>query len=250
MQEDEGDCDKRYLAVKVIDDVFTPWLSDVSEARRQAELQTHHRQARVTSRDGELPPEIAGRRRESPYQEREQGRENEEQVNEEPKGAAQGVAKLHGLIQAAPTRRHEDRDLPSEGRQTLPGAEVISLCVGMLRVQLASQLTRTGRGFNFGCWSRLRLNRIVIARSEATKQSRNRQAPRVPLDRFARDDGDGDGRHLNAPCARTPPHQTPARPSGPKAPRSAQSNAAPARDRSRRSPRGAEGGWSRPRLSR
>jgi hypothetical protein len=54
--------------------------------------------------------------------------------------------------------------------------------VGVLRVQLASQLTRTGRGFNFGCWSRLRLNRIVIARSEATKQSKNRQAP---LDRVA-----------------------------------------------------------------
>ena len=89
------------------------------------------------------------------------------------------------MIQSAPTRRHEDRDRPSGGHQTLPGAEVISLCVGVLRVQLASQLTRTGGGFNFGCWSRLRLDRIVIARSEATKQSRNRQAPRVPLDRVA-----------------------------------------------------------------
>jgi hypothetical protein len=60
MQEDEGDCDKRYLAVKVIDDVFAPWLGDVSEARRQAELQTHHRQARVTNRDGELPQKSRG----------------------------------------------------------------------------------------------------------------------------------------------------------------------------------------------
>ena len=46
---------------------------------------------------------------------------------------------------------------------------------------------------------------------------------------------------------RTPPRRTPARPSGPMGPRSAQSNAAPARGRSRRSPRGDEGRWSRPR---
>ncbi len=62
MQDDESNGDQRDLAVKVIDDVFTPWLGDVPEARREAELQTHHRQARVTDRDRERPPEIARRR--------------------------------------------------------------------------------------------------------------------------------------------------------------------------------------------
>jgi hypothetical protein len=37
MQDNESDGDQRYLAVKVIDDIFTPWLSDVSEARREAD---------------------------------------------------------------------------------------------------------------------------------------------------------------------------------------------------------------------
>src|ERR1700722_5516033 len=83
MQDDEGDGDKRYPAVKVIDDVFAPWLGDESEAGSEAELETHHRQARVADRDGELPPEIARRRRERPCQQREQWGENEEQVNED-----------------------------------------------------------------------------------------------------------------------------------------------------------------------
>ena len=49
---------------------------------------------------------------------------------------------------------------------------------------------------------------------------------------------------------KTPPRQTPARPSGPTGLRNARSNAAPARGRFRRSPRGDEGRSSRPRLSR
>jgi hypothetical protein len=60
MQDDEGDCDKRYPAVKVIDDVFAPWLGDVSEAGSEAELETHHRQARVADRDDELPQKSRG----------------------------------------------------------------------------------------------------------------------------------------------------------------------------------------------
>ena len=85
VQDDKGDCDQRYLAVKVINDVFAPWLGDVPEARGETELQTHHRQARVADCDGELPPEIA-RRRERPRQQREQRGKNEEQVNGDPEG--------------------------------------------------------------------------------------------------------------------------------------------------------------------
>jgi hypothetical protein len=37
-------------------------------------------------------------------QQREQWGKDEQKVNEEPNGAAQGVAKLHGLIQSASSR--------------------------------------------------------------------------------------------------------------------------------------------------
>ena len=62
VRDDQADRDQRDLAVKVIDDVLAPRLGDVAEARREAELQAHHRQAGVADRDRELGPESARRR--------------------------------------------------------------------------------------------------------------------------------------------------------------------------------------------
>ena len=97
MRDDQGDRDQRDLAVKMIDDVFAPRFGDVPEARGEAELQAHHRQAGVADRDRELGPEIA-RGRQRSRQEREQRRENEEQINEDPNGPAHGVENLHRLL--------------------------------------------------------------------------------------------------------------------------------------------------------
>src|SRR3984957_1246409 len=200
VQDDEGDCDQRYPAVKVINDVFAAWLRNVSEARREAELQTHHRQARVSDRDGELPPEIARRWREGSCQQREQRGEDEQKVNEEPNGAAQDVAKLHGLIQSASSRPNEDHDHPQRRKRTHPAS---------------------------------RSNHYACAHCPSSRAIASRQ-PTV------------DAASLRL---KTPPRQTPARLSGPTRFRSAQSNAVRVRGRSRQSPRGDEGKWSRPRLS-
>ena len=81
MRDDQADRDQRDLAVKVVDDILAPRLGDVAEARRETELQAHHRQARVADRDRELGPEIA-RRRQRRRQEREQRGENEEQIDD------------------------------------------------------------------------------------------------------------------------------------------------------------------------
>jgi hypothetical protein len=70
----------------MIDNVFAPQFGYVPEARRQAELQPHHCQARVTERDRKFRPEIA-RRRQRSRQEREQRDEDEDQIKDEPNGS-------------------------------------------------------------------------------------------------------------------------------------------------------------------
>ena len=92
VRNDQADRYQRDLAVKVIDDVLAPRLGDVAEARREAELQAHHRQAGIAERDRELRPEIA-RRRQRPRQEREQRGEDEEQINDDPNGPTHGIGK-------------------------------------------------------------------------------------------------------------------------------------------------------------
>ena len=80
---DQANRYQRDLAVKVIDDVLAPRFGDMSEPRRESELQTHHRQASVANRDREFGPEIAGRRQRT-CQESEQRGENEEQIKDDP----------------------------------------------------------------------------------------------------------------------------------------------------------------------
>jgi hypothetical protein len=58
-------------------------------------------------------------------------------------------------------------------------------CVGVLRVQLASQLTRTSRGFNLIAAAVCVLTGSSLRGAKRRSKSRNRQAPRVPLDRVA-----------------------------------------------------------------
>lgn len=67
----------------VIDEVIAPRLGDIAEARCKAELKAHHCQAGITERDGELGPEIPCRRP-RPQHEREEGPENEEQIDDDP----------------------------------------------------------------------------------------------------------------------------------------------------------------------
>ena len=97
MHYDEADRYQRNLTVKMVNDVFAPRLGDVPEARGETELQTHHRKAGVAEGDRELRPEIT-RWRMRACQEREQGSENEQQVDEDPNGPAQTIRKLHKLL--------------------------------------------------------------------------------------------------------------------------------------------------------
>ena len=97
MRYDQADRYERNLAVKMVNDVFAPRLGDVPEARGETELQAHHRKAGIAEGDRELRPEIA-RRRMRACQEREQGSENEQQVDEDPNGPAQTIRKLHKPI--------------------------------------------------------------------------------------------------------------------------------------------------------
>src|SRR5688572_26908321 len=74
--------------MKVIDDVFAPRLGDEAKARRDAELQAHHREAGVSDRSRELGPEVARRRRPTQKQ-REQRAEHERKVQNAPENPAQ-----------------------------------------------------------------------------------------------------------------------------------------------------------------
>src|SRR4249919_2875845 len=97
MRHDQADRYERNLTVKMINDVFAPWLGDVPEARGKTELQAHHRKAGIAEGDRELCPEIT-RRRMRAGQQCEQGSENEQQVDENPNGPAQTIKKLHKLL--------------------------------------------------------------------------------------------------------------------------------------------------------
>src|ERR1700686_3853121 len=97
MRYDQADRYERNLTVKMVNDVFAPGLGDVPEARGETELQAHHRKAGVAEGDRELGPKVA-RRRMRACQEREQGSENEQQVDEDPNSPAQTTKKLHNLI--------------------------------------------------------------------------------------------------------------------------------------------------------
>jgi hypothetical protein len=90
MGYDQADRYERNLTVKMVNDVFAPRLGDVPEARGETELQAHHRKAGVAEGNRELCPEIARRRMRTSL-EREQGSENEQQVDEDPNGPAQTI---------------------------------------------------------------------------------------------------------------------------------------------------------------
>ena len=87
MRYDQADRYQRNLTVKMIDDVFAPRLGDILEARGETELQAHHRKAGIAEGDRELSPETA-RWRMRACQQREQGSENEQQIDEDPNGPA------------------------------------------------------------------------------------------------------------------------------------------------------------------
>src|SRR6202011_3709603 len=97
MRDDQADRYERNLTVKMVNHVFAPRLGGVPEARGETELQAHHRKAGVAEGNRELCPEIA-RRRMRTSQERKQGSENEQQVDEDPNGPAQTIKKLHKLL--------------------------------------------------------------------------------------------------------------------------------------------------------
>src|SRR5271168_4131550 len=80
--------------MEVIDDIFAPWLGYVTETRREADLQAHHRQARVAERDRELGPEVA-RGRPRPGQQREQRGEDEQKINRNPDRTVHRIAEAH-----------------------------------------------------------------------------------------------------------------------------------------------------------
>src|ERR1700692_5134247 len=112
MRYDQADRYERNLTVKMVNDVFAPRLGDVTEARGKTELQAHHREAGIAEGDRELCPKIT-RRRMRACQEREQGSENEQEVDENPNGPAQTIKKLHKLILLPGSRsdyRHHDKD--------------------------------------------------------------------------------------------------------------------------------------------
>src|SRR5271170_1163628 len=94
--------------MEVIDDVFAPRLSDVSEARRETELQPHHRKAGIAERDRELGPETA-RGWQHPHQQHEQRGENEQKIDRNPDYPPYRVAKAHKFyLPSAPRRPRSD----------------------------------------------------------------------------------------------------------------------------------------------
>ena len=137
MRYDQADRYQRNLTVKMVDDVFAPRLGDVAKARREAELQPHHRKAGITERDRELRPEIA-RRGMRACQEREQGSENEQQIDEDPNGPAQTIKKLHKPILLQWMRSH--RAAKSSSIATKSPSKKISAMTSRLKIRRRNRM--------------------------------------------------------------------------------------------------------------
>ena len=123
----QADSDQRNLPMKVVDDVFAPRLGDEAEARGEAELQAHHREAGVADRSREFSPEVA-RGRQPTQKQREQRAEHEQKIQSAPNNSAQGEALRH-------SRRHQNdpNALPSAIAMTSAISGPTTITIAMSR---------------------------------------------------------------------------------------------------------------------